>query len=108
MRDGLYRLRFQSARGWGSGVMHTIGGRVWGGDGVIFYTGTVTETDGRVELIVTTEPHTENSSLETIFGVYKARLVLSGPAGDDVMHLDGSPDDAPGLLIRTELTWLTG
>lgn len=107
MRDGLYRLRFQSARGWGSGVLHTIAGRVWGGDGVVFYTGTVTERDGLVELVVTTERHTENAAVQTIFGADHARLILRGRTGGDVLNLNGSPEDAPGLLIMTELTWLT-
>jgi hypothetical protein len=107
MRDGLYRLRFQSARGWGSGVLYMAGGKVWGGDGVIFYTGAIAEADGMVELVVTTERHTANPAVQTIFGADNGRLVLRGAAGEGTLRLDGSPDDAPGLLIMTEMTWLT-
>lgn len=106
MRDGLYRLRFQSARGWGSGVLHMVDNRVWGGDGIIFYTGAVNEAAGMVELVVTTERHTDNPGIETIFGADRARLILRGPAGEGSLRLNGSPEDAPDLLIMTELTWL--
>lgn len=107
MRNGLYRLRFQAARGWGSGVLHVIDGRVWGGDGIIYYTGAVTEADGMVEMTVTTQRHTDNPALQTVFGADQARLILRGASGADTLRLNGSPEDAPDLLIMTELTWLT-
>jgi hypothetical protein len=107
MRDGLYRLRFQSALGWGSGVLYAAGGRVWGGDGVIYYTGTLMRSEGIVDLVVTTERHTANPAMKTIFGADHGRIVLRGPADDATIKLEGSPDDAPGLLMVAEMTWLT-
>lgn len=107
MRDGLYRLRFQAARGWGAGVLHHVGGRIWGGDGTVFYTGGVTIADGMVELVVNTERHTLNPAIETVFGADRARLILRGPAEADPLRLNGAPEDAPELLIMTELAWLS-
>ena len=39
MKDGLYRVEFQTQRGAGAGVVFLEGGALRGGDSQMFYTG---------------------------------------------------------------------
>ncbi|MGL4289511.1 MAG: hypothetical protein ACRCVA_24365 [Phreatobacter sp.] len=106
MRDGLYRLRFQSPLGWGTGVLHVRDGRLWGGDGGFYFIGTQGHDGNRVTLDVTTHRHSQRPGLETIFGQDEVHVRLVGtPDGGRIM-CDGTVDEMPGAQFLVELVWL--
>jgi hypothetical protein len=39
MRDGLYKVYFETPLGANFGVVHAVDGKIWGGDSSMFYVG---------------------------------------------------------------------
>jgi hypothetical protein len=110
MRDGLYRVMFQTQFGRGSGVMHLQGGRMWGGDASMFYVGTYTEEKDGLIASVTVGRHTKKPMSRSVFGVDRVSITLSakpaeGHAGGDTYNFTGTAAEAPrvsftGMLQR--------
>ncbi|WP_213286199.1 GrlR family regulatory protein [Bradyrhizobium sp. sGM-13] len=71
--QGLYKFRFTTARGTGSGVMFaTSGGRLYGGDSGSSFVGHFTETDGIVSCEVTMSRHYHDPKYVPMFEVEHA------------------------------------
>lgn len=106
MRDGLYKVAFQTQLGSGAGVIHLIGGRVWGGDAGLYYVGTFTQDGDRFTATVRTDKHTADPTIQSVFGIDRANIMLSGNTSGDSGQLTGTAAEAPGVTFRATLTRL--
>jgi hypothetical protein len=103
MREGLYRVQFQTPLGWGSGVIHALNGRLWGGDAAMFYTGNYTQDGNQIAADVRTGRHTQNPAIPSVFGRDQVRIRLMGVEDGDLIRFTGSAPEAPNLPFTAEL-----
>lgn len=107
MKDGLYRVQFQTPLGWGAGVLYASGGRLWGGDGAMFYVGTYKQEGNNVVADVRTNRHTQVPGVASVFGRDQVRITLSGIASGDKIKLNGRSPEAPNVTFTAELMHLS-
>jgi hypothetical protein len=104
MRDGLYKVQFQTPLGWGAGVVYAAGGKMWGGDGALYYVGTYNQEGGNVTGQVTTNRHTQNPGIPSVFGRDQVRITLTGVSSGDTAKLNGKAAEVPNVAFTAELT----
>ncbi|MEH2589440.1 GrlR family regulatory protein [Bradyrhizobium sp. AZCC 1721] len=105
MLQGLYKFRFTTARGTGSGVMFaTSGGRLYGGDSGSSFVGHFTETDGIVSCEVTMSRHYHDPKYVPMFEVEHAVMNFRGAPRGEEFHFEGSSVALPGVYFTTILS----
>ena len=104
MRDGFYRVHFQTPLGWGTGVVHALGGKLWGGDAGMYYVGTYSIDNDTVNAEVRTDRHTQHPGIVAVFGRDQVRIALKGVSSGDKVKLNGTSPEAPGVSFTAELT----
>ncbi|KQY95142.1 hypothetical protein ASD21_07185 [Caulobacter sp. Root1455] len=104
MRDGLYKVQFKTPLGDGAGVAYLAGGKMHGGDSMIFYVGTYAEDGGQFTASVQTDAHSSVPSMASVFGVSKASINLKGTSEGDKATMQGSSPQAPGVSFSATLT----
>ena len=103
MRDGLYKIAFQTPHGTGAGVAHLVGGRIWGGDGGLFYTGSYKIEGPSFVGTVETASHTDHPGLVSVFGVNRAKVHVVGFWQGDTADLKGTAAEAPEVEFTMRL-----
>lgn len=107
MREGLYRVHFQTPLGWGAGVVYASGGRLWGGDASMYYLGTYQVTGENFQAEVRTNRHTQVPGITSVFGRDQVKISLKGAWSQDAVRCSGSAAEAPGVAFTAELTWMS-
>ena len=100
--DGLYKVAFLTPLGNGAGVVHLLGGKMWGGDAALYYIGTYTETGDQLSASVTTNRHTDGYG--SVFGVDRVHISLRGKVTGNTATMDGSAIEAPGISFKAYLS----
>lgn len=100
MRDGLYKVQFQTPLGAGSGVVHLMGGKLWGGDAGLFYIGTYTEHGSDFVANVATDRHTQYPGIVSVFGKDRVHISLSGKTNGDAGQMKGTAVESPGITFQ--------
>jgi len=103
LRDGLYRVHFQTPMGEGNGVAVLEGGRLRGGDSMIYYVGTYKQDGDRFTAEVQTDEHSNMQGMASVFGVSKASITIQGKTGNDTAEMTGSSPQAPGVAFKASL-----
>jgi len=103
MRDGLYKVQFDTQRGTGSGVVFLQGGKLRGGDSRTYYVGTYAENGRQFTARVTTDQHTDVPGMSSVFGVDRAHITLLGTSTVDSAEMTGTAAEAPGISFRARL-----
>jgi hypothetical protein len=103
MRDGLYKVAFQTQLGAGAGVVVLQGGKLKGGDSRIYYTGSYTETGDQFTAQVATELHTDTPGFGSIFGRDHANISLRGTTKGDSAEMTGTAAEQELSLHQTRL-----
>ena len=103
MRDGLYKISFQTQMGTGSGVIVLNAGRVTGGDNAAYYVGTYFMTGDRFTVDVEVHHHTSAPGLRLLFAAESFRLKLEGDGVGDEAIMSGSSPDAPDVQFSAVL-----
>lgn len=102
---GLYKFRFTTERGEGSGVMFaTAGGRLYGGDSGSSFVGSFTEADGIVSCEVTMSRHYHDPRYVPMFEVEHAVMNFTGKPRGEEIHFEGGSAALPGVHFTTVLT----
>jgi hypothetical protein len=107
MKDGLYRVLFQTDIAAGSGVVVIDNGRIRGGDSVLFYVGSAAAVDGRIRGEIRTNRHTPDLLSVSVFGMDRVHLFIDGPDGGDEISITGQAEEAPERTFHAVLTWLS-
>lgn len=100
MRNGLYRVHFQTPRGGGAGVVALQDGKISGGDSRIYYTGTYSESGVQFTAQVKTDAHTPTPGMVSVFGVDRVNITLKGTSTGDSAQLTGTAAEAPGSVFK--------
>jgi hypothetical protein len=104
MRDGLYKVHFQTPIGWGAGVVYGAGGKLWGGDAGLFYVGSYSQDGNNVAAEVRTNRHTQNPGVISVFGRDQVKVTLKGISTGDTVKLTGKAVEVPNVTFTAELT----
>lgn len=97
MKDGLYRVHFETSGGMGSGVVYAKDGKMWGGDAGMFYVGHYTDNDGRLTAEVSIDRHTQAPGYRSVFGIDRVTIHLVGEVNGGQIRASGSSPQAPGM-----------
>jgi hypothetical protein len=106
MREGLYKVQFQTQLGAGAGVAVARDGKMWGGDSGIFYTGTYKDEGGTITASVAIDRHTKHPGIASVFGVDRANITLTGKDTGSTITMTGKAAQAPGVSFQAILTHL--
>jgi hypothetical protein len=105
LRDGLYRVSFQTPAGAGAGVIYISAGKMWGGDSAIYYAGTYSVSGNQVTANVTTNRHT--SGFDSVFGIDRVHINLRGHIEGDSVAMQGTAAEAPNVAFQVILSRLS-
>jgi hypothetical protein len=103
MRNGLYRVMFKTPLGQGAGVVILSDGQLRGGDDGMYYFGSYNRTGNTLKAAVQTDRHGVG---ESVLGVDRATLNLTGEVVGDSVTLNGSAKEAAGVPFQVTLSWL--
>lgn len=103
MRDGLFKVSFQTERGVGAGVLVLDGGRLRGGDGATYFTGAYQIDGPRFTARVTVRRHSPGPGLRLLFGLETFTLDLAGDIVGDEALMRGTCEDAPEIRFSAVL-----
>jgi hypothetical protein len=107
MDNGLYKVRFETPRGNGTGVVVLKDGHLWGGDSSMFYTGTYSLQDGVFNGKLVTNVHTIAPHKPSIFGRDIVHITLKGTFSREYGEVIGSAREVPDVPFKAELTRLS-
>ena len=103
--QGLYKFRFTTERGDGSGVIFAAaGGRLYGGDTGSSFVGRFTETDGVISAECLMSRHYYDPGYVPMFDVDNIVLTYTGARRGDEIHFEGGSAALPGFRFNTVLT----
>lgn len=103
MRDGLYKVLFQTPLGAGAGVVHLQAGKIRGGDAALYYVGSYQSDGEKFSADVVTDRHTQMPGIVSVFGKDKVHIRLTGKVSGDTVTVQGSAAEAPGVGFQATL-----
>ena len=106
MKNGLYRVIFQTGLGNGSGVITLQDGKLLGGDASMFYVGDYKTNNGAFSATVKVDRHTAIPGIASVLGTNKAVLNLEGTHTETAVSAEGSASQAPGIKFAASLNWI--
>jgi hypothetical protein len=95
--DGFYRVRFETPRGEGAGVVMLTNGQLRGGDSAIAYSGTFSQNGDAFTAAVATSRHAPG--MPSIFGIDAVNINLTGKSSNGGATCTGTAAQAPGLTL---------
>lgn len=101
MVEGFWTVQFRGMQGWGTGVVVYTGGRIYGGDSAVMFTGTYTQQGDAIAVRL----HVKQIApgLMTVMGRSEYDLELAGKLDGDKLQLSGC---IPGTEMRLSATHL--
>lgn len=108
MREGLYKAEFWTSNDEGYGLVHVVDGKVWGGDAMIYYTGTYRAAGDQVEIRIKADQYAAPPGFSSVLGRVKNTVVLAGTFTNNTAELEGRANENPGITVRARLTFLAG
>lgn len=108
MQNGLYKVAFSTPLGEGYGVVVLENGTLRGGDSMMFYIGSYTETQGQFTASVDVDVHSEVPGMVSVFGPGRNRvhIDLKGQSTDSSANASGTSPQAPSVGFNATLTRL--
>lgn len=108
MQNGLYKATFNTPMGEGYGVVVLADGILRGGDSMMYYVGTYSETGGQFTAAVEVDAHSQVPGLVSVFGpgINRVHIDIQGQSTADSAKANGSSPQAPGVGFAVTLTLL--
>lgn len=106
MRNGLYKVMFQTPLGQGAGVVILRDGELRGGDSLMYYTGTYDETGNQFTATVKTDQHSSVPGMAPVFGKPRVTINITGQSQGDTLNATGRSPNAPGVGFQATLSRL--
>ncbi len=107
INEGLYKVEFATQLGGGSGVVLMSNGTIRGGDSIMYYAGTYSESGDEFKATVSVARHTSGSSMFSVLGVDNGTLILIGRSNGGMVEARGSTPQNPGISFQATLTKLS-
>lgn len=100
---GLYAIRFQTPFGEGAGVAYLDGGKLRGGDSMMAYVGSYSESSDSLNADVRAYKHTNVPGMASVFGVDQVDIHLEGTVNGGSASLKGTAPQAPGVVLQVTM-----
>jgi hypothetical protein len=105
MLNGLFKVEFQTSLGAGAGVVVLQDGKVLGGDSMMAYIGTFTESGQDFSAKVEGKKHSNMPGMTSVFGVDHTHITLTGKSnGSTSVTMQGKAAEAPNVPFQAKLT----
>jgi hypothetical protein len=105
MKNGLYRIQFQTPLGIGAGVLTLIDGTIRGGDSALYYVGSYQLNGNSFTATVHTGRHSGNQqSMPSVFGKDSITVNAQGTNTDDSASVTATSPQAPGVSMNATLS----
>ena len=104
VEEGLYKVHFHTVHGTGSGVVYAINGKIRGGNSAFAFLGSYSGPRDKVSVKVSTQRYNEQPAFKPLFGTDRITLTLNGAVSDDMVDLEGTALQLPGLNFKAVLT----
>ncbi|WP_105403437.1 GrlR family regulatory protein [Neorhizobium sp. T7_12] len=106
MRNGLYKVQFQTPNDIGYGVVFAQDGKMWGGDSAIYYVGSYSLDGDTLTATVKTDVHSKYPGSGSVFGKDQVTIQITGTVNGDTINARGSSPQAPGIGFNATMTRL--
>src|SRR5580700_7465704 len=108
MKEGLYQINFKTPGGGpGAGVIVLENGTIRGGDSMLFYRGTFSESGDKFTAHVVTGKHTTIPGMNSVFGRDIVTITLSGTtSADSKAIIKGSAKEVPNVSFDATLSFI--
>ncbi len=103
MKNGLYKVSFQTQLGQGAGIVVISNGEIKGGDSSMYYVGTFQETDNKITASLRVGKHSDCPGLRSVFGTNDVNAKLQGPSTSNSAMIQGYAAEAPTVLLKAQL-----
>ena len=104
--DGLYKVEYGIADGFGRSIMCLHDGKMLGGNSGFAHLGSYVERDGEIVAQVITERHNLDPSYKPLLGADVASIAARGRLYGNQIRLKGVADTMPGAPFWANLTRL--
>ena len=105
MKEGLYRVSFETDRGAGYGVAYVKDGQLRGGDSGFYYVGTYEESNGQITAQIVTQRHGSEGPA-SVFGLERATIHFTGTVTGEIAKMTATAEEAPGVTLKASLAFL--
>ena len=106
VRDGLYKVSFETPLGTGDGVVVLEGGKLLGGDSMMYYVGTYSQDGNKFSAEIATNRHSHSQGMQPVFGQDRVNITLQGVTQGDSAQMTGTAAETPGVSFQASLTRL--
>ena len=107
MRNGVYRVRFETPSQKGSGVIILNDGHFSGGDKTHYFSGHYSETDNRFQGAIRFKRHGEACGFKQVVDRDEFLVHIDGICSDTYAQVDAWVPDMPGERGRVTHMWLS-
>lgn len=104
MRNGTYKVCFETPLGEGAGVLVINGDEIRGGDSTMYYTGNQAQNGDDITAEVVADIHTKVPDMASVFGVDRVHITLTGKVNGDSAQLTGKAKEAANVPFKATLT----
>ncbi len=106
VRDGLYKVSFQTPLVAGNGVVTLVDGKLRGGDSIMHYSGTYSQDGDKFSATVVTGRHSSTQGMSSVFGKDHVNITLQGTTQGDSAQMSGTAAEVPGVTFQASLARL--
>lgn len=106
MRNGVYRVRFETPRQRGSGVIILNDGHFSGGDKTHYFSGSYSEANNRISGAIRFKRHAEAAGFKQVVERDEFSVQIDGICSDSYAQVDAWVPDMAGERGRVTYMWL--
>jgi T3SS negative regulator,GrlR len=104
LQEGLYKVEFHTVHGTGTGVVYAHSGKLRGGNSAFAFIGSYRDAGNGINAKVSTERHNDDPAFRPLFGTDMITLTLKGTENGDMVDLEGTALQLPGVAFKAILT----
>lgn len=106
MRNGIYRVKYDSERGAGSGVCIFNSGRISGGDKTHYFAGRCSQSGTRFTAEVEARRHYRDAEPPTVPDLDVLHYVIEGVCDTDFVQATAQVSELPGHTVHLTYRWM--
>src|SRR5882757_11014963 len=107
MRNGLYKIDFETAQGFGRGIAVARDGRIAGGNSAFAFTGGYRGTGDEISGDISILRHNNDAVFKELFGADEFSLPLTGKRQVEHLVLEADASRATGIVFKAVLTGIS-
>jgi hypothetical protein len=104
LQEGLYKVEFHTVHGTGNGILYATSGKIRGGNSGFAFIGNYIRKGDEIHVKVSTLRHNPDPAFKPLFGTDMITLTLKGTEDGEMVALEGTALQLPGVTFRTTLT----